>query len=133
MLSAVLVFNGFSIRPYIGYLISCVAVFGGFLFNLLAIIYSVIDKISKDAIDEKNELKKLFAREIHINISYCILLSILLTITLILHTISIRPGTINVLAKNIVLTSTYFLLINFFLTLMMVLNRIYILLKKESE
>lgn len=108
-------------------IITAVSILGGFLFNLLAIIYSVIDKIKEDAASD--ELKKIFVKEIHINISYNILISILSVISLILYSYT---QTYCVRLLNIVLLGiNYFLLINLFLTLLMVLNRIYILLKKD--
>jgi ACR3 family arsenite efflux pump ArsB len=58
-------YNEFSIKPYIGNLIAAISIFGGFLFNLLAIIYSQIDKIKKDAYNENSLLKKTFVKEIH--------------------------------------------------------------------
>ena len=41
-------YKGYSIKPYIGNIIAAISIFGGFLFNLLAIIYSQIDKIKGD-------------------------------------------------------------------------------------
>lgn len=133
VLGIVLAYKGFSIRPFIGNLIAAVAIFGGFLFNLLAIIYSQIDKIRTDAKNENNELKKTFVKEIHINISYSIVLSLLTIIVLIACTIELPRFSYDWLIKKIALGLTYFLLAKFLLTLLMVLNRVYILLKKDSE
>lgn len=128
-----LAFIGFSIKPFVGNLIAAVAIFGGFLFNLLAIIYSQIDKIRDDANNEQNELKKRFVKEIHINISYSIVLSLLIIIVLIACTTELPSFQFDWLVKKIALGLTYFLLGKFLLTLLMVLNRVYILLKKDSE
>jgi hypothetical protein len=125
--------KGFSIKPFVGNLIAAVAIFGGFLFNLLAIIYSQIDKIRDDANNEQNELKKVFVKEIHINISYSIVLSLLIIIVLIGCTTELPEFQFDWLVKKITLGLTYFLLGKFLLTLLMVLNRVYILLKKDSE
>jgi len=133
IIGALLAYKGFSIKPFIGILIAAVAIFGGFLFNLLAIIYSQIDKIRDDAKSEKNELKKLFVKEIHINISYSIVLSLLIIIVLIGCTTELPQFRYDWLVKKIALGVTYFLLGKFLLTLLMVLNRVYILLKKDSE
>lgn len=133
IVSAFLVSKDFSIKPFIGNLISAVAIFGGFLFNLLAIIYSQIEKIRQDANSENNELKKLFVKEIHINISYSIVLSLTIVIFLIGCTAKLFEFQYDWLIKKIAHGITYFLLGNFSLTLLMVLNRVYILLKKDSE
>lgn len=133
ILGAWLAYKGFSIKPFIGNLIAAIAIFGGFLFNLLAIIYSQIDKIRADANNEENELKKTFVKEIHINISYSIVLSLLIIIVLIACTTELPKFQYDWLIKKIALGLTYFLLSKFLLTLLMVLNRVYILLKKDSE
>lgn len=128
-----LAFKGFSIKPYIGNLIAAISIFGGFLFNLLAIIYSQIDKIKSDAEDENNPIKKRFVKEIHVNISYSIVLSLIIILVLIACTASIPSFQYDWIVKKIALGFTYFLLTKFLLTLLMVLNRVYILLKKDSE
>lgn len=124
------------IRPYIGNLITAVSIFGGFLFNLLAIIYSQIDKMRAEADRAESNLariKKKFVREIHANISFNIVLSIFLVITLILYSVEIKgiafAGAVNMALLGV----NYFLLLLFILTLLMVLNRVYILLKKDSD
>ena len=128
-----LAYIGFSIKPFIGDIIAAVSIFGGFLFNLLAIIYSQIDKISDDANNEKNELKKIFVKEIHINISYSIVLSLLIIIVLIACTAQLQSFQFDWFVKKIALGFTYFLLGKFILTLLMILNRVYILFKKGIE
>lgn len=126
----------FNIRPYIGNLITAVSIFGGFLFNLLAIIYSQIDKVRAEA--ERSEgnltrIKKKFVREIHANISFNIVLSIFLVITLILYSVEIKGMAFAREVNTVLLGVNYFLLLLFILTLLMVLNRVYILLKKDSD
>jgi hypothetical protein len=128
-----LAYEGFSIKPYIGNLIAAISIFGGFLFNLLAIIYSQIDKIKSDAEQENSILKKTFVKEIHVNISYSIVLSLFIIIVLIGCTATISSFEYDWIVKKVALGFTYFLLTKFLLTLLMVLNRVYILLKKDSE
>ena len=124
------------IRPYIGNLITAVSIFGGFLFNLLAIIYSQIDKMRAEIDQTENRMTKIrkkFVREIHANISFNIVLSIFLVITLILYSVEMK-GMVFIKAVSIALLGVnYFLLLLFLLTLLMVLNRVYILLKKDSD
>lgn len=133
IIGVLLAYKGFSIKPYIGNLIAAISIFGGFLFNLLAIIYSQIDKIKSDANQENNLLKKIFVKEIHVNISYSIVLSLIIILVLFCCTATFPSFKYDWLVKKICLGFTYFLLIKFLLTLLMVLNRIYILLKKDSE
>jgi cytochrome c biogenesis factor len=128
-----LVYKDLTFEEQLGNLIAAISIFGGFLFNLLAIIYSQFDKIEIDANKEDNELKKRFVKEIHTNISFCIVLSILIVLTLLLSTIDIPLFNYDWLLKKIIIGVNYFLMSLFLLTLTMVLNRVYILLKKESE
>lgn len=126
-----LAYFGFSVKPFIGNLIAAIAIFGGFLFNLLAIVYSQIDKIKSDAESENNSIKKRFVKEIHINISYSIVISIFIVAILICSTITLPSFKCDWLVKKLVFGIIYFLLFHFFLTLLMILNRVYILLKKD--
>ncbi len=89
--------------------------------------------MKKDAESENDDLKKKFVKEIHINISFCIVLSILIVLTLLLTTIDIPDFEFNWLIDKIIIGMNYFLMTLFLLTLLMILNRVYILLKKESE
>lgn len=133
VISFILVYKDLSFEKQIGNLITAISIFGGFLFNLLAIIYSQFDKIEIDANKEDNKLKKRFVKEIHINISFCILISMLIVITLFLSTIDIPKFDYDWLLNKVIIGVNYFLMLLFLLTLIMVLNRVYILLKKESE
>ncbi len=128
-----LVYFNFTFKQQLGNLIAAISIFGGFLFNLLAIIYSQFDKIKLDADKEDNKLKIRFVKEIHTNISFCIVLSITIVLTLLLSTVDIPNFTHNWFFNKIIIGINYFLMTLFLLTLIMVLNRVYILLKKESE
>lgn len=133
-ISIMLTYKGYGFDDQLGNLITATSIFGGFLFNLLAIIYSQIDSLKKDAENEEDELKKIkekFVKEIHINISFCIVLSIMMVITLLMTTIEIPKFEFQWIFKKIIIGVNYFLMILFMLTLLMVLNRVYILLKKE--
>lgn len=132
-LSILLTCKGYSFKDQLGNLISAISIFGGFLFNLLAIIYSQIDNIEKDANNENSDLKKKFVKEIHSNISFCIVLSIFIVITLLLTTIDIPQFQYDWIIKKAIIGVNYFLMSLFLLTLTMILNRVYILLKKNGE
>ncbi|MDT0644979.1 hypothetical protein RM553_19255 [Zunongwangia sp. F363] len=133
IIASIVTYKGYSFKDQLGNLIAAVAIFGGFLFNLLAIIYGQIDKIQNDAEKEDDNLKKRFVKEIHINISFCIVLSILIVISLLLTTVDIPNFRGEIILERMITGTVYFLLILFVLTLIMVLNRVYILLKKDSE
>jgi hypothetical protein len=132
VLSVVATYNDYSLQNQVTNLIAATSIIGGFLFNLLAIIYGQIDKIKTDADTEQNYIKKVFVKEIHINISFGIVLSIILVLTLILYSIDFKGNTIlNALNRGL-LGLNYFLITEFTLTILMVVNRVYILLKKDS-
>jgi hypothetical protein len=127
-----LAFLKVDLSKHVADLITTVSIIGGFLFNLLAIIYGLMDKLEEEA--SNNILKKIFAKEIHINISFNILLSLFLLIALIIYSYLGEVVFAKIWQKisYYALKSTiYFLIILFFLTMLMILNRIYILLKRE--
>lgn len=131
LVSGCLTYKKVDLSSQVTNLIAAIAILGGFLFNLLAIIYGAMDKLKIDA--EKNPIKKIFIKEIHSNISFCILLSIFSTVFLILYSYDFPCGQIYCYIKDSLLFLNYFLLLLFFLTLLMILNRVYILLKKDAE
>ena len=128
-----LVYFDFTFEKQLNKLITAISIFGGFLFNLLAIIYSQTDSIKRDAKTENNKLKIKFVQEIHINISFCIVISIFLVIALLLTTIDIPQLKFAGLIRKGIIGINYFLMTLFLLTLLMIINRIYILLKKENN
>ncbi|WP_346883757.1 hypothetical protein [uncultured Algibacter sp.] len=130
IVSTLLVWKGYSFKEQLGNLIAAISIFGGFLFNLLAIIYSQMENIKKDAETEDDKVKKRFINEIHINISFCIVLSICIVLTLLLTTIDIPEFEYLEILNKTINGLNYFLMILFLLTLTMILNRVYILLKK---
>ena len=131
--STILCIKGYNFENQLGNLIAAISIFGGFLFNLLAIIYGQIDKIKSDATGESSNLKKRFVKEIHINISFCIVLSILIVLTLLLTSIDIPENKFKFIIKMMIIGINYYLMSLFLLTLLMILNRVYILLKRDSE
>ena len=122
-------------------LIASISILGGFLFNLLAIIYSQIENIKTDVEklgnNDKNkierEIKNKFINEIHSNISFAIVLSLFLILSLLSITIEIPEFKYKTLVENIFIFINYFLMQLFTLTLLMIINRIYILFKKTAE
>jgi hypothetical protein len=133
-ISIYLVFKGYTFNEQLGNLIAGISIFGGFLFNLLAIIYSQLENIennNKNQNDSLYDLKKRFVNEIHINISFCIVLSIFIVIGLFLSTIDFPIKNLNFIFNKIIIGIDYFLLLLFSLSLLMVINRVYILLKRK--
>ena len=130
IVSILLVWKEYSFKEQLGNLIAAISIFGGFLFNLLAIIYSQMENIKKDAETEDDKVKTRFINEIHINISFCIVLSIVIVLSLLLTTIDIPEFEFLTILEKVINGLNYFLMILFLLTLTMILNRVYILLKK---
>lgn len=107
---------------HINILIASLSILAGFLFNLLAMVFGFMDKLKENA---ENDVKKLLVKEIHVNISFSILLSIFCILFLLFCYIDIC-----ILKKLFNILSLSFC-ISFFLTLLMVLKRIYIIMSKE--
>lgn len=137
LVSFTLTILGYTFEQCLGDLITAISILGGFLFNLLAIIYGQIDKIKSDLNPNDNnelqDLKKRFVTEIHSNISFCIVLSLILIVSLL--SIKVDPIWLfdTIIFKKSITFLNYTLLLMFFLTLLMIINRIYILLKKDTE
>ena len=121
--------TGVEFKELISDIITAISILAGFLFNLLAIIYTSLEKLKI----EKSEIKKKFILELHSNISYNILVSIFLICFLFLYKISIPKSELCDVLKKILIAINIFLLISFVLTLLMVLNRIYILLDSSKN
>jgi len=62
-------------------LLTAVSIIGGFLFGLLAMITQVIEEVKKEALGD--EVKKVFAKEVHSNIAFGILQSLACVVLLI--------------------------------------------------
>lgn len=133
-ISAALSYYDFQFKNQITNLIAAISILGGFLFNLLAIIYNSMENLKKDINEtniDKPDLKRTYAKEIHSNISYNILLAIICIILLLLYNIDIPDFSYCSLVERLILFFNCYFLISFFLTLLMVLNRVYILLDKN--
>ncbi|MEG0188129.1 MAG: hypothetical protein RR447_09105 [Algoriella sp.] len=136
LIAIVLIYYNISIKSQVANLITALSILAGFLFNLLAIIHSSLEKIRDEIRQqnlEENSLKYKFANEIHANISYNILIAILTIVTLVVSGLNIEFNnkTLKYISFCLLNSICYFLLIHFLLTLIMILNRVYILLDKE--
>lgn len=101
-----------------------VSIFGGLLLNLLLLIFDILEKMKEDT--PKREKKKKLLMEINANISYSILLSVIIIVTLL-----INHAEFSCLLRDFLLWLLAFLLFHFLTTLLMVLKRVFILLKHE--
>lgn len=108
-------------------IITAISILAGFLFNLLAIIYTSLDKIKINGLN--TEIRKQFVLELHSNISYNILLSIFIIPLLLMYKLEVYSCWFDKTLIGI----NYFLLFSFFLTLLMVLKRIFILLDSSAN
>ena len=147
----ILIRNIWMEKDVVANLIAAMSIFSGFLFNLLALVYSLVDTIKKsireDLFDEQErEIKRQLLKETHINISYCILISVLLVVLLCVTyftpkyhlDIGLNARGMGLDKEHIigflcvlVEASIYFFLLNFGLTLLMVLQRIHVLMKRR--
>ncbi|MFB9109129.1 hypothetical protein [Flavobacterium gyeonganense] len=128
--------NGYNFQNHLTDLIATISILGGFLFNLLVVIYSQIDNIRSDLnISDSNDyeaiIKNKFVNEIHSNISFAIVLSLFLLITLLSTTIDIPEIFPQKITKLFLIFVNYFLMCLFSLTLLMIISRIYVLFKKN--
>jgi hypothetical protein len=121
------------IRPWLtsdlaGVLATSLSVFAALLFNLILLIYDVIDRA--DASDASRGQKGEFLRQIYSNVSFCILVCIMTLLALLVDFLHLADcgwfrATITVVI--------YYLVGVFILTLFMVLKRIHILLRREVK
>lgn len=126
--------NGYNFQNHLSDLIATISILGGFLFNLLVVIYSQIENIKSDLNDSANHekiVKNKFVNEIHINISFAIVLSLFLLITLLSTTIDMPEIFPQKETEFFLVFVNYFLMCLFTLTLLMIISRIYILFKKN--
>jgi len=121
----VMVFCIFLTESLVNILITCLSIFVGLLLNLLVIIFDIINKLKTE--NSKDQLKKLFLKEIYANISFCILISIV-NIGFLVVTFS---GIYFVKLSANVLSVAILML--FGLTLLMILKRVHILLSNEFK
>ncbi|TWR30343.1 hypothetical protein FPZ43_05220 [Mucilaginibacter pallidiroseus] len=129
IISAILTYKRVKLIDHTTDLITAVSILGGFLFNFLAIVYGLMDKLKTDS--QENALKRKFVKEIHVNISFNILLSLVLLLILIIYSYQPKDSCFR-LFDYIVSPLIYFFLILFTLTMVMILNRVYIIMKKED-
>jgi hypothetical protein len=106
-------------------LITILSIFAALLFNLLLILFDIMRK--SETIRGQAQIQNDFLQEIYNNVSYCILLSIVIVLLVIVALIDINIPVIN----RIITGTVVYLTSSFTLTLLMVLKRIHALLAVE--
>ena len=133
VVSATAIYAGYSLNDEVaGILLAAFAVLTGFLLNLLVFLYDMIQKSPSEKsedpeINRINDLRKIILKETYFNISYCILVGLILTVFLVVGLISLRW--VNCAASFIVFS----LVGNFLLTLLMVLKRFNVLIQEKLD
>ena len=141
-ISGFIVYLGISLNDaLVNALITSLSIFSALLFNLLLLVYDVSEKKSylpetTDPVENKRRIKtRELLREIYINISFSILVSIISVSTLLIYFLKVSSCvflSINICSFQWLLALViYYLIIQFALNLFMILKRIYILLAKS--
>ncbi len=120
-------------------IVTSLSLFAGLLFNLLVLVYEILSRKSF------TPRQKTALREIYVNISFGILVSLTTIVLSLLHFIEIHKCTVNLCLLGkcapqavyicipdwFISLIVYYLFINFVLTLFMILKRIYKLMSEE--
>jgi hypothetical protein len=131
-------FNLFDLRGQVANLLTVVGITGGFLINLLALIYNVIDSVRKEY--PADAVKTIYAKEIHANISFGIVLSMFCCLLLLIYGLKLPSSfkswlstypQILPITKQVIEGFLYFLLGIFFLTLLMIIKRIFTIMDNK--
>jgi len=104
---------------------------GGFLFNLLARTSQIVEKARKEA--NQGSVRRIFAKEIHSNVAFGIILSLSCSITLVVFSFMEKPTAKQWESQLGLAWMGYFLLVAFFLTLLMIVKRMFIILNSDVE
>ena len=135
--ASLLIVRGVSLSDdMVSILITSMSIFAALLFNLLLLVYDVVQKAGPARRAQTNQdeervewIRCEYLRQIFKNISFAIFAAILVVVLLLLHLLlSDSPGG----ALDLALTTLiYFFTTIFLLTLVMVLKRVHILLTNE--
>ncbi|ACK67046.1 conserved hypothetical protein [Rippkaea orientalis PCC 8801] len=141
VISSIIVYLGIPLNDgLVNALITSFAIFSALLFNLLLLVYDISEKNSEETTSsdpvENNRIdtRRKLLREIYVNVSFSILVSIVTVV--ILLTYFLKPNKCQFWMFDICSIQwlrvfiVYYLAIQFILTLFMILKRIYKLLSK---
>ena len=112
-------------------LLTAISLIGGFLFNLLARTAQIVDKARKDS--TAGSVRRVFAKEIHANISFGIILSLSCSLSLVAYSFLDKPVARQLQGELGMAWLNYFLAVSFFLTLLMIVKRMFIILSSDVE
>jgi hypothetical protein len=112
-------------------LVTAASIFAGLLLNLLVLIYTVASRPERPEVSEiKRVLARDLLRETFFNISYGILVSVLLVISCLLLP---QDGTTGSVQKSIVDAFVYYFSAQLVLSLLLILKRVHALLRHELQ
>lgn len=112
-------------------LLTATSLMGGLLFNLLARTSQIVDKARKDS--DPGSVRRVFAKEIHSNVAFGIILSLSCAVFLVIFSFMNKPVSRQLDIQSVVAWLSYFLIISFLLTLLMIVNRMYIILTSDVD
>lgn len=117
------------IKNLVDTLITSISIFAALLFNLLLLVFDLVQKINDVDSKEKNLQKREFLRQIYSNISYSIFISIISVILLLLF----KSFDNLIWLQNLLCFFSFTFIGNFVLTLIMILKRIHSLFTVEFD
>ena len=112
-------------------LLTAVSIIGGFLFSLLAMTAQIVDKVRKES--PSGSVRRIFAKEIHANVAFGIILSLACVVSLVVFAFLTKPVARQWVGQVSVAWLTFFLIVAFFLTLLMIVKRLFIILSSDVE
>lgn len=118
-------FKGIFGQTVSGILITSYSVFAALLFNLLLLVYDLVKR------DPTSNLKLRFLKQIYSNISYSILISIVLIMLLLLQLVTLSFP--YMIPRLTIAFLVYLFSANFILTILMVLQRVHSLFSEEFK
>lgn len=115
-------------------LLEAFSIFGGLLLNLLILVYTLSS--NTDHPSALATIRRTLIKELHDNIAYSILVSIIIVIVAIVATAHLKMHEVLPVVSftgHWMTGSVIFLTTNFFLTVLMILKRIYVILNQTLD
>lgn len=108
-------------KEVISLIVAALSIFVGLLFNVIVLIFDIINR------NPKKKIKNEFLRQILANISFTILLSV---VTIVICFVALADHRYIINVSNWIV---YFLLVLFLTTILMILKRMYVLFANEID
>ena len=131
-ISSLLLYKEISINSqFATVLLACFSIFTALLFNLLLLIFDIASKVRNSNKISDSDLKLFYSvlKEVYVNVSFCISISVIVIVILSGFFIGVQSK----LYLSIISFFSYAISLNFMLTLLMILKRIYRLLTKMTS